>query len=186
MKSTWPLITTVTLSAALLVGCSGGDSDPEDAEASSRTAPATASAGEAAPGDSHQVLAKQEYELPGTNDQVTVGIKSLVVDGDTMKLTLVLTPEFSSLGETDQVSISKITDPWYLSPRLIDREHHKEYSIVSDTFNKRWQVDTMSNTTNGEPIIWWGIYAAPEDGIDSVDLRIFGDMPDFTNVPIQQ
>lgn len=186
MKSTWPLIATTALAATLLAGCSAGDSKPEGAGASSQSAPVNASAGDAAKGESLQVLGKQQFELPGTNDKVTVGVHSLVADGDTMKLTLVLTPDFASVEESETVSIFKITDPWYLSPRLIDRENHKEYSIVSDSSNKRWQVDTMSKTTNGEPIIWWGIYAAPEDDIDTVDLRVLGGMADFTQVPIRR
>lgn len=30
------------------------------------------------------------------------------------------------------------------------------------------------------------MYAAPEDEIDTVDLRLFGDLPEFTNVPIER
>lgn len=186
MESTWPLIVTAVLAATLLAGCSAGDPQPESAGASSPPGAVDASAGDAAKGESHEVLAKQQFEFPGTSDKVTVGVQSLVADGDTMKLTLVLTPDFSSIGEAEPVSIFKITDPWYLSPRLIDRENHKEYSVVSGSSSKRLQVDTMSKTTNGEPIIWWGIYAAPEDDIDTVDLRVLDGMPDFTQVPIRR
>lgn len=33
-------------------------------------------------------------------------------------------------------------------------------------------------------MLWFGGYAAPEDEIDSIDLRVIDELPEFTDVPI--
>ncbi|MGP5316290.1 hypothetical protein [Arthrobacter rhombi] len=196
MKSTWPLFVTVALAATLLSGCSAGDSEPKsDAPSPAATASASSDDGGnvaedsgvgVAEMDTTKVLAEQEYQLPGTKDKTTFGVQSLKVEGETMKLTLVMTPDFSSVSDSETLRMYKLTGDDAFEPLLIDRDHLKEYSVISES-SKKWTVDHLkTKTTNGEPVIWWGMYAAPEDEIDTVDLRLFGDLPEFTNVPIER
>lgn len=196
MKKTWPLITTTAFAAILLAGCSAGEPKPENTGASS---PATASASGddgqdvaedsgvgIATMDTTKVLAEQEYQLPGTKDKVTFGVQSLEVEGETMKLTLVMTPDFSSVSASETIPMYHMTGDSTFNVQLIDRGNLKEYSVIRQS-SDRWTVDYLhTKTTNGEPVIWWGMYAAPEDDIETVDVRLFGDMPEFTNVPIER
>lgn len=205
MKRTWPLITTVALAAILLAGCSAGDSTPKsdgsaqqasiaetttagDATASGQ--PAEQAQGESGAGvdtvDTSKVLAEQVHTIPGTQDKTTFGVLSLKVKGKTMVLKMAMTPDFQSMSQSDAVSVYKMAGEDTLSPTLLDREHLKEYSIPRDGA-KEWATDVVyTKTTNGEPAVWWGVYAAPEDDIKAVDIRVLDGMPEFTNVPIQR
>ncbi len=202
MKKTWPLITTATFTAILLAGCSSGDSTPENGDASSQAGTASASTSTGAPDeadsaeakskagvasvDLSKVFVEQEFQLPGTKDETKFGIHSLVVDGDTMKLKIVMTPDFSSITDSETVSLFKMTGESGTQPLLIDRENLKEYSVIRDG-PKQWTADRVfTESSNGEPAVWWGVYAAPEDDIDSVDIRVLDGMPEFTNVPIER
>ena len=196
MKKTWPLITTAAFAAALLAGCSAGDSTAEDAAGSSQPASASASddvdqaASNADAGvadvDLSKVFVEQEYELPGTKNKTNFGVHSLVVDGETMKLTLVMTPDFSSKSASDTISLFHMTGSSSPAPVLLDRENLKDYSVIRDGPHS-WAADAVyTKTVNGEPAVWWGVFAAPEDDIDAVDIRVLDGMPEFTNVPIQR
>lgn len=200
MKSAWPTLTAAVLAAALLTGCSS-PAPTEDTPASSSADAANGSGGAAngsaagtqpdsgvgvASADAGTVLAEQDYTLPGTEDTVTIGVHSLVVDGKTMTLKLVMTPDFSSVSDNETVSIydMKGSGAGYFNPQLVDRKNLKEYAVVRDG-PTQWASNSVdTETTNGEPVIWWGVYAAPEDDIDTFDLRVLPGVPEFTNVPI--
>ncbi|WP_417233311.1 hypothetical protein [Arthrobacter sp.] len=204
MSSARPAILSVVLAAALLTGCSSGGSsgDQQGTEAatgapSGSAGTASSSAGAASGADSgvgvesadtSKVLAQQEYTLPGTKDSVKLGVQSLVVEGKTMVLKLVVTPEFSSVGDNEPVSIYDATGGGsaYIAPKLVDRENLKEYSLIHDGATS-WSTEIVTtDTTNHQPVIWWGVYAAPEDDVKTMDLRTMPGVPEFTNVPIQR
>ncbi|MGP5163648.1 hypothetical protein ACTXK2_05890 [Arthrobacter rhombi] len=106
--------------------------------------------------DTTKVLAEQEYQLPGTKDKTTFGVQSLKVEGETMKLTLVMTPDFSSVSDSETLRMYKLTGDDAFEPLLIDRDHLKEYSVMSES-SKKWAVDHLkTKTTTGEPVIWGG------------------------------
>jgi len=192
------LAAATVLTLTLLTSCStGGDDAPPSAGASA----ASASKGEdskleqsgssrvssagVADVDPADVLAEQGYTVPGSEDTATIGVHSLVVDGDVMTLRLVLTPEFSSVSDTAAVSIYDIVGhAGRFAPTLVDRENLKEYDIVGGSPTE-WSSDTVyTKVTNGDPVVWWGVYAAPEDDIDTVDVRVLDELPEFTDVPI--
>lgn len=198
------LIVPVVAAATLLAGCAIFDDEPaEDGESgdeqgdepkASPGASKTANGGQAgssvgvADVDPDDVLAEQTFTLPGTDDEVDVGVISLQVDDETMTLQLSYTPEFSSASSNDTISV------WDMrgagdgggKPTFIDRENLKEYSLIEDGPDK-WQADEVhTETTNGEPVVWWGVYPAPEDEVDTFDLRILPNVPEFTDVPVQQ
>lgn len=204
MTSARPAILSVVLAAALLTGCSAAappDAGKPDASTTGSDAPAAAATGSAGgsevqqdsgagveSSDTSKVLAQQKYTLPGTKDSVTLGVQSLVVDGKTMILKMVLTPDFSSVSDNEKVSIYDATGGGsaYIDPKLVDRENLKEYSVIHDA-SESWSTDVVTtDTTNHQPVIWWGVYAAPEDDIKSVDVRVMPGVPEFTNVPIQR
>ena len=70
------------------------------------------------------------------------------------------------------------------APTLVDRDNLKEYDIVGGAPTE-WSSDTVyTKVTNGDPMVWWGVYAAPQDDIDTVDIRVLDELPEFTDVPI--
>ncbi|GAA5226464.1 hypothetical protein [Paeniglutamicibacter antarcticus] len=193
MKQTISLGAACILAIALLTGCTASSEEPA-ASASVGAAGTAAQSGQDAPAegteprvvsvDTSTVIAEQEYSIPGTNDKVNIGVQSLQVEGQTMTLQLVLTPEFTSISDSEAVSIYAATGSTRFNPKLIDRENLKEYSLISDT-GQDWATNrATTKTTNHEPVIWWGFYAAPEDNNDAFELRVLDAMAEFTDVPV--
>jgi hypothetical protein len=197
MKRRVPLAAATAVMLALLTSCSTGGDDAappgtsaataskgEDAKAAQNGSSGDTSAG-VADVDPADVLAEQTYTVPGGDDTATIGVHSLVMDGDVMTLRLVFTPEFSSVSDTDAVSVYDIVGhAGRFAPMLVDRENLKEYDIVGGSPTE-WTSDTVyTKVTNGDPMVWWGVYAAPQDDIDTVDIRVLDELPEFTDVPI--
>jgi hypothetical protein len=79
------------------------------------------------------------------DDQVTIGVQSLTVEGTTMVLRLIVTPDFASTSDSEEISLA---DAWGtgalrfgVTLRLLDRENLKEYSVIADTGGERWASD---------------------------------------------
>src|SRR5699024_1856249 len=119
--------------------------------------------------DTSEVLAEQTFEMPGTDDAATFGVHSLVVEGDVMRLYLTFTPEFESVSDNETVRLWDV-NPKAFRPLLIDRDNLKEYTVITDSAQD-WSASSLDvEAVNGETAVWWGVYAAPEDDIDSFDL----------------
>lgn len=126
-------------------------------------------------------------ESPG--DRAVIGIQSLTVDGPTMVLRLVVTPDFASVGDSEEIDLN--SDVWNnsccffgVTLRLLDRDNLKEYSVISDG-NLWWaSAGGEVTSTNGEPMYAFAVFAAPEDDIDTIDVRLNEQWPEFTDVPI--
>ena len=198
MKRSLVLCTAGIFALTLLTGCSSS-SDETAADASSANAPSSnaptasdearsstdASTASQAPVDTSTVIATNEFTVPGhKDDKVTVGIQSLKVEGKTMTLQYVLTPDFSSVSDSESISIYDMFSNNSPHTTLVDRENLKEYRVISDT-GRTWASDSvLTSTINHEPVIWWGVYAAPEDGNESFDIRVIDSMPEFNDVPV--
>lgn len=148
------------------------------------TAASTSGAGVATV--STDAFVEQTVLLDGVeSDTVTVGVQSLVVEGETMTLTLVYTPRLASVEADERVSLYDVLSPDdALRPVLLDRTNLKEYSVITDS-GTAWTTDVSGvEVTNGTPGVFWAVYAAPQDEIDVVDIRVSSAWPEFTGVPI--
>lgn len=190
MRPVFSLVAAGLLATALLAGCSVQNQAPASTETNSPVE--AAAADEGAPArvvsvDTGTVIAQQEYKIPGSkDDKVTFGVQSLAVEGKTMVLKLVLTPNFASVSDSEAVSVYDMTGNVTFNPRLVDRENLKEYSLLTESVYT-WATDRVhTETTNHEPVIWWGVYAAPEDENESFDLRVLDAMAEFPDVPVQR
>ncbi|WP_164745262.1 hypothetical protein [Georgenia faecalis] len=182
--------------ALALAGCSADDT-PNEAPTTEQTSPAeTASEGatdtpkpeDTATGDAatDDVVDEVTYTLPGTEDEVTVGVLPLEVEGDVMTLRLVFTPNFASVGDNEPVAVYDMypDNLFKFRPVLVDRENLKEYSPISDTGIDWTAQSSQLEAVNGESVVWWGVYAAPEDDIDTFDLRLRDSLPEYTDIPV--
>lgn len=123
--------------------------------------------------DPDDVIADATFAAPGTQDDVRVGIESLTVRGDFIELRLVFTPlygdepvsVFSMLGESSNID-------------LIDRANLKEY-------REGYGTDPVdARAAQGESVGYQVFYAAPEDDIDVVDVKVHDSWPVFEDVPL--
>ncbi|WP_265522338.1 hypothetical protein [Oerskovia flava] len=188
--------TTVTALAvaALLTGCTGGTSSEPATTPAGATSDATDMAEETEatqtsdPREGEPVVAQQvvpDVERP--DDTATVGVQSLTVEGETMVLRLVVTPDFASVGDSEAVPLGEVFNPslfFGVSLRLIDRENLKEYSVISEG-NRWWATGQRDvEALRGEPMYAYAVFAAPEDDIEVVDVVLREDYPVLPDVPI--
>ncbi|WP_448630460.1 hypothetical protein [Cellulomonas soli] len=176
----------VLLVALTLGGCTSG-SDATDATSVAPTDAAVV----ADPGitvdqvDPDAVLAEATFDVvdqPG--DKVTIGVESLVVEGKTMELRLIVTPLFTSVDADETVSIYDTASGTNWSPTLTDRENLKQYFILSET-GLRWQTDVVySAAVSGASVRYQAWFAAPQDDVDTLDVMITDAWPQFEDVPV--
>lgn len=183
------VIGLAALCLVLTAACSdeqetGGADREQSGNAGAQGEPAAAGVEEFHPDD---VLAAQTVAMPTRpEDEVTVGVLSLRVEGDVMVLRLAITPHFTSVDDTDEVSLFEILQRTSFAPVLIDMEHLKEYSVISETGQGWTSGSARTRTANGTPMLAWAVFAAPEDDIDTINLRVTDWWPPFTDVPIER
>lgn len=137
--------------------------------------------------DADDVIVKQDVKVPGSKDDTaTIGIHSLKIEGKTQTLTMVITPHFKSAADDDAISVYDTWGENRFYPQLIDAKNLKVYSPISDTYDE-WASDSvLTETTNNQPMTAWAVFKAPENDIDSVDIRLQESWPKFTDVPITE
>ncbi|WP_277207726.1 hypothetical protein [Isoptericola croceus] len=172
-------LTPIPLAVALAVsGCStptGGDAQEGVAAQSSSTddAEPLGTIGVDFP-DPDAVIADGTFTLPGTDDDVRIGITSLTVRGDVTELRLVFTPQYS----TKPVSVFDMLGQASGGLDLIDREHLKEY-------RSGYTTDVVgAKAAQGESVGFQAFYAAPEDDITVIDVKVHDSWPVFEDVPL--
>lgn len=170
---------------ALLTACTGTSStetsdDTDDTGSSSSADGSSAHVDEL---DAEDVLVSQTFPLASNpDDTTTIGVQSLTVEGKTMVLRLVVTPDFASVSDSDVVRLYDAFDDEY-HPTLIDRENLKEYYVINDS-GTRFQAPESRETPNGTPTLAWFVFAAPEDDIETIDLFVQPDWPELLDIPI--
>lgn len=180
-------------SLALLTGCGifgsseGSDASGGDSGASSASGGSKGSSGGGFTRvdelDAEDVIVSQSFPLVSNpDDTTTIGVQSLTVEGKTMVLRLVVTPEFKSVSNSEEIRLYDAFDDEY-RPKLIDRENLKEYSVISDG-GRDFAAPYTRETPNGTPTLAWFAFAAPEDDIETIDLLVHPDWPEILDVPI--
>lgn len=167
-----------------LAGCS---SSPSDDSGSKDSADKSSSQAGVENVDLEKAIVEQDVKVPGSSeDTATIGILSLKVEGKTQRLQMVVTPHFKSVDEDESVSVYDIWGEQSFSPQLIDVDNLKVYSPIRDGA-ELWTSDSVyTKAKNEEPMLVWAVYAAPEDDVDSFDIRLYDTWPDITDVPVTQ
>lgn len=171
-----------------MTGCSSSsDSDAKDKDSSADGGDKGKATADVEDIDPQDVIAKEDVKVPGSKeDKVTVAIHSLEVEGKTQTLTMVVTPHFKSVGDDEKISIYDTWGENRFFPQLIDADNLKVYSPIADTYDE-WTSDSVyTETTNNQPMTAWAVFKAPENDIDSVDIRVQESWPKFTDVPITE
>ena len=179
--------------AALCILAVTGCSSPQDSDSKSGDSSADGAGGkDGAKADVEEIdpndlIVKQDVKVPGSKEnEATVGVSSLEVDGKTMTLTLVVTPHFRSVEDDESISIYDVWGENKFAPQLIDTDNLKVYSPISDSYKSWASSSVFTKTTNNQPVTAWAVFKAPENDIDSVDIRLQESWPKLTDVPITE
>ncbi len=187
MSGSTALLVALVSSALLLTGCTGSE-EPTPGESTSQSADSGPGVAER----DEEALVEQTVSNPDApDDQATIGVVSLTVEDQPMVLRLVVTPDFASVSDAEEIALGDVWDlgaiRFGVDLRLIDRENLKEYSVIADTSGVRWSsTGSGVTTTNGEPMHAFAVFAAPEDDISTVDVVLKESWPEFTDVPISR
>lgn len=183
-------LAVASISALALTGCSSAPSDSgKDGQNSDSKGSAGSDASGAGVAETNfdDIIVKQDVEVKGSEENTaTIGVLSLKVEGKVQTLRLAVTPHFDSADDDDQISIFKVWNERSFSPQLVDKDNLKVYSPIRNSF-ENWASDSVyTKTKNETPMEAWVVYAAPEDDIDTVDIRLADEWPLFTDVPIDR
>jgi len=184
----------LTLAAALLTSCTD-DTDAPATPPAQASAPAVGKDPSGGPSDSgagveefdpEAAIVSQTVAVPQSpEDQVEVSVLSLEVQGEVMKLRLAVTPRFTSVSDNDSINLFQALAETSYRPTLVDMDNLKQYAVLKDDdllLLGSASVDTEAR--NGSPMLAYAYFAAPEDDIEVVDLRLTDFWPTFTDIPI--
>ncbi len=180
------LSAALAAAALLLAGCTGDEPDTDPTSAGQDGGDSGAGVEDR---DAEAIVEQTVVPDPEKpDDTVTMGIQSLTVEGKTTVLRLVVTPEFASVSDSDELDLDDAmgggVEFFGVTLRLLDRENLKEYSVIHG--NSDWWASAKEEVSsrNGEPMHAFAVFAAPEDDIDTVDVVLHEQWPEFTDVPI--
>lgn len=180
--------------------------DPEDQTAAVEQEDDTDSSEEQGPEDVTLQLDDAEqtisYPMQGYDGEITMGIFTPKVQGETMIVSVVFEPVFADEDE-DGVKFKELhhdTPNAVLMPVVSDRENFKAYHVPRETTNQHaqgggWAGGMFADGTwasaigdvevrSGEQYQHWAYFPAPEDDIDTVDIAVVPGMQEFRDVPI--
>ncbi|MGC0142814.1 hypothetical protein [Pseudactinotalea sp. Z1732] len=124
------------------------------------------------------------YDLPDGEMQVTVGLHSLQVEGDVMRLDLSFSPEG---GRDSDYTLYTLNQNRRLRPVLNDRENLKQYSVLEGS-GDTWSSDSTPAGTkveSGQTLMYHAYYAAPEDDIDTIDVLVIDGLVEFSDAQVE-
>ncbi|WP_435738225.1 hypothetical protein V5D56_06440 [Cellulosimicrobium sp. PMB13] len=169
---------TVVVAAAVVLGLAlGGCSGDDPAEAPT---PVVVGATE------YEPILETRLPVPGSaEDEVTVGLVSLVAEGSTVELRVLLTPHFveDDPDRPEEHSVYDMLgshhDPWLLDVGSLTR-----YDVVSAP-GKDMATDVVyAQTANGHPLLYQAWFPRPEGDPATVDVRLHDAWPAFEDVPV--
>lgn len=181
-------LAVASISALALTGCTSATSDAgKDGQNSDSKGSAGSDASGAGVAETNfdDVIVKQDIKVKGSEENTaTIGVLSLKVEGKVQTLRLAVTPHFDSADDDEQINIYEVWNERSFSPQLVDKDNLKVYSPIKNSSQKWTSNSFYTQTKNETPMEVWVVYAAPEDDIDTVDIRLADEWPLFTDVPI--
>ncbi|GAA1810747.1 hypothetical protein [Nesterenkonia flava] len=172
--------------------------DAEHEESDDESAPASSPQDQTI--DAQDAQQTITYPMTGEVDgEITMGLHSLEVQGETMLLTVSFVPEYDDGDEIavftrDMHTVQFENVTAYLLPQVIDRQHMKSYYVpgedgfhrtgwASDTFH-HWASTVDHPVPSGETLIMWAHFPAPEDDVETVDVSVVPGVQEFRDVEI--
>ncbi|WP_420110704.1 hypothetical protein [Pseudactinotalea sp.] len=175
--------------------------ESEASESSTASGDDGASAGATSldPADAVEALT---YPMPDGDGEITVGLHSLRVEGQSMVLMLSFVADYEH-AEGDELTFNEMhgrvdnAGNTFIAPVLSDRDNLKTYHVLTQkgeaytyravSLSSPWSTDVNGlRLTSGEPLFVWANYALPEEGTEKVTISIDQGLPQFEDVVIER
>lgn len=168
------------------------DTDEEPAEAQDGPQDVTASMDDAV-----QTIT---YPMQDHDGEITMGMLSLEVQGESMQVSVVFEPQFDNEDDTAEFSKLHGETGSVLAPAVNDRENMKAYNVPRKTTNPHvqgggWLGGSFAPGTwasaigdvevrSGGQYVHWANFPVPEDDIETVDVSVVPGAQEFRDVEI--
>ncbi|MDA0564674.1 hypothetical protein LG943_10090 [Streptomonospora sp. S1-112] len=169
--------------AFLLSGCGlgGGDGDgqgPADGAGGQEN-----SGGGSASAETTEVVAETTWPYSHADGEAEVQIHALQVDGELMRLTVTITAGDDGSGGTE-ASMYDLWSSFGAYPYLVDTVNLNQHEVVRAGNASSLGPDVVNTVLPfGEPRPVSYTYAAPPEGVETMDLHVAG-LPPVTDVPV--
>jgi len=118
------------------------------------------------------------------DDSVEVAITALRVEGQVLRLELAITPLFATTSDDLELALEDLEPRYFDQPVLVDRANLQRYEVVSRDGSDPYRSPRATKTDNGETMRAYYYYAAPQEGVDVLDVVLSDAYPAFTDVPV--
>lgn len=134
----------------------------------------------------YEPVLEARLPVPGSaDDEVTVGVVSLVADGPTVELRVLFTPHFADddAERPEKHSVYDMLgndhDPW-----LLDVDALTRYDVVSAPGEDLATDVVFAETVNGRPVLYQAWFPRPDGEPEALDVRLHAAWPAFEDVPV--
>lgn len=143
------------------------------------------------------------YPMQGYDGEITMGVITPEVQGETMLVSIIFEPEFADEENNEAVRFGNLhgeSSKSVLMPVVSDRQNFKAYHVPRETTNVHvqgggWNGGSFATGTwaspignvdvrSGEQYVHWAYFPAPEDDIDTVDIAVIPGMQEFRDIEI--
>lgn len=173
---TFATLSAIAVVAAGLTACTSTDPEPTTSGTASASVTPEPGASMTTEPDAatSEPLGEAVATLPDGRGTVDVAVRSLVRDdnGTTMTLRVDFTPHLTE--PEDAMTLSVMNNYWFIFPELLDRENLKRYSVITGEGTQDWLTNQDAETSDGEPLESWFVFAAPEDDVESFTVTMDG------------
>ena len=140
------------------------------------------------------------YPMQEHEGEITMGLLTPEVEGDSMLVSVVFQPDFADDGEAVQFSTLHGAVGGVLAPAVSDRQNMKAYHVPREVTHESvqgggWLSGAHAGgawasaigdveVRSGEQYLHWAYFPAPEDDIDTVDVAVIPGAQEFRDVHI--
>ncbi|GMA31297.1 hypothetical protein [Litorihabitans aurantiacus] len=105
---------------------------------------------------------------------MTIGVHRLEVQDDVLLMELYYMPNVPAGTAGETWSLFEMNGgSGSVAPLLTDRPNLTQYQVIGRSADQGWSVDNLGvEAADGQTVMWWGYFAAPPEGTDTLSVQI--------------
>ncbi|MBM7821537.1 hypothetical protein JOE63_004014 [Cellulosimicrobium cellulans] len=136
--------------------------------------------------EEYQPVLEARLPVPGSaEDEVSLGLVSLVAEGSTVELRVLMTPRFADpdAEKPEEHSAYDMLGHDH-NPTIVDVDALTEYDLISTGGTDLATDVVAAKTVNGRPLLYQAWFPRPAGDPVAVDVRLHESWPPFEDVPV--